>query len=79
MAELIGYKKMEGNSKKTGRPYSGYIFYCTDQQYNDPQCQGKIAFEKFVSSDIIGGVPYVGAQVNFVFDFRGYLTAVTVE
>lgn len=77
MSTVIGYKRMEGTSKKTNRPYSGYILYCVEDQPG-MDVQGQIAFEKFVSGDLLSAPPYVGATADFRFDFKGYLTGVVI-
>lgn len=75
MTELKGFRKMEGVSKKTGNKYSGYILYCEEDQV-PPEIRGCLCFEKFVGIDLLNTEPFVGAQVDFRYDFKGYLTAV---
>lgn len=72
MARLIGFRKMQGTSKKTGRPYDGYILYCTDTP-NMNGLVGDVCFEKFVNTAILVGEPYLDASVEFKFDWTGYL------
>lgn len=75
MCTLKGFRKMEGVSKKTGNKYSGYILYCEEDEV--PQdVRGSVCFEKFVGLDLMGSEPFVNAQVNFQYDWKGYLTAV---
>lgn len=78
MATVVGLRKMEGVSKKTNRPYSGYILYCLEDTVPG-DVSGQIAFEKFVSADMVSAPPYVGANVDFRFDFKGFLTGVVIQ
>lgn len=75
MTILKGYRPMKGVSKKTGRQYDGYMFYCEDTTPpNDGY--GSICFEKFVDRNAVNTEPFVDAQVSFRYDYRGYLQAV---
>lgn len=75
MTILKGYRPMKGVSKKTGRQYDGYMFYCEDTT-TPPGGYGSICFEKFVDRAALGVEPFVDAQVHFNYDYRGYLQSV---
>ena len=49
-AALLGFQKMEGTSKKTGKPYDGYILHLG---YYDEQVTGNATAQIFVDSGII--------------------------
>lgn len=77
MIQLIGYRRMQGTSKRTGKPYNGYMLYCEEDHVPQDVC-GNICFEKYADVNILSNEPYVGAEVRFHFDFRGYLTQVEI-
>lgn len=77
MTTIKGFKKMDGVSKRTGNKYSGYILYCEDNVV-PAEVKGSLCFEKFVSADAISSEPYVGAEVRFHFDHRGFLLGAEV-
>lgn len=78
MVKLVGYKHLEGNSKKTGKPYNGYALHFT---IDDPASgfDGLQTGNQFVSLDRLIGTPYLGGEVIFNYDYRGFLTSVTVQ
>lgn len=78
MVKLVGYKHLEGNSKKTGKPYNGYSLHFT---IDDPYAgfDGVQVGNQFVSADRLNGTPYLGGELVFNYDFRGFLNSVTVQ
>lgn len=70
--EIIGVRKAEGISKKTQKPYSGYIiFYQFDQQ----GVSGKACDNVFVSAELLGGlVPAPGMHCEMHYNRNGFLT-----
>lgn len=77
MTTIKGFRRMTGISKKTGKKYDGFMLYCEEDETPDDTF-GNICFEKFVGIGMLPVEPYVGAQVQFRHDYRGYLTEVTV-
>ena len=66
MVEIVGYKRMEGTSKKSGRPYSGYQIYGIQE---NSQVHGHECTEFFASDAVLGGmIPTIGANVELYYD-----------
>lgn len=72
MNEIIGVRKAEGTSKKTNKPYSGYIVF---YQYDQENVTGKACDNVFVSSDVLNGLtPAPGMQCEMHYNRQGFLT-----
>lgn len=72
MNEIIGVRKAEGTSKKTNKPYSGYIVF---YQYDQENVTGKACDNVFVSADVLGGqIPAPGMQCEMHYNRQGFLT-----
>lgn len=69
--EIIGVRKSEGTSKKTGKAFSGYIiFYQGDQK----DVVGKACDNVFVSKELIGDqIPVPGMKVQLLYNRNGFL------
>ncbi len=78
MPKIVGYIKLKGTSRKTGRPYDGYSLHCTDE----PQGKdfvGDSVLSTFVPVNVLDGEPYLGAEADFRYDARGYLRSVVIR
>lgn len=72
MNEVIGVRKAEGISKKTGKPFSGYIVF---YQYEQGDVTGKACDNVFVSADLLQGmIPTPGMIVELRYNRNGFLT-----
>lgn len=70
--EIIGVRKTEGTSKKTGKPFSGYILF---YQFDQKEVVGKACDNVFVSKDLTGDViPVPGMKVELRYNRNGFLT-----
>ena len=69
--EVIGVRRSEGKSKKTGKPFSGYIvFYSYEQQ----DVTGKACDNAFIPDQILCGyTPNVGDKIKLIYDRNGFL------
>lgn len=66
MIEIVGYKRLEGTSKKSGRPYSGYQVYGIQ---DDQNVTGKAVTEFFASDMVLGGyIPSIGSKCELYYD-----------
>lgn len=68
--EVIGVRRSEGTSKKTGKPYSGYIVFYT---YKQQGVEGVAADNTFVSDQLIDTIPRPGDQIRLIYDRNGFL------
>ena len=74
MVEVVGTKRMEGTSKKSGKPYSGYMVWYLEQQDG---VTGQAADSAFISDTMLGGIiPNVGQLLELRYNKNGYLTEV---
>ena len=72
MYEVIGVRKTEGTSKKTGKPFSGFIVF---YQYDQTGVTGKACDNVFVSADLLGGlIPAPGMHCELRYNRNGFLT-----
>lgn len=70
--EIIGFRRSQGTSKKTNKPYSGYIIFYT---YVIQDVSGKGCDNSFVSDDILGGyVPEIGDRFRLFYNKTGFMT-----
>ena len=76
MVEVIGSKYVEGTSKKSGKPYTAYIVYYT-QDGADQGVNGKICGDAFVDKRLLNGqIPMPGDQIDLLYDKNGFLNKV---
>ena len=80
-AQLLGYSKMQGTSKKTGKPYDGYMFHIAHTENN---VEGYAAHQIYVDSSILeaDAVPIkIGADYIFNYEtsFNGYSRLASIE
>ena len=72
MNEIIGVRKAEGISKKTKKPYCGFIVF---YQYDQENVTGKACDNVFVSADVLGGLtPAPGMKCEMHYNRQGFLT-----
>lgn len=75
MVEIVGIKRMEGTSKKSGKPYSGYMIWYIQEEAG---VTGKSADSAFVSDMILNGaIPEVGGFAELRYNKNGFLTEAT--
>lgn len=79
-ATLLGFQKMEGTSKKTGKPYNGYMLHLG---YYDEHVTGNATAQIFVDSKIIDDSACTlktGTNYDFDYDvsFSGFRKLVAV-
>lgn len=72
MNVVCGVRRTEGTSRKTNKPYAGYIvFYQFDQQ----GVIGKACDQTFVSDELLAGlIPEVGMKMDLRYNKTGFLT-----
>lgn len=69
MYEVIGFRRSEGVSRKTGKNFAGYIvFFALDQR----GVTGKACDQAFISDDL-AYQPVLGDKVQLIYDSRGFL------
>lgn len=78
-ATLLGYSRMMGTSKKTGKPYDGYMLHLG---YNDDHIEGTATSQIFVDSSLISSADElsIGRVYDFQYEvnFSGYNRLVSV-
>ncbi len=80
-ATLLGYSQMKGTSKKTGKPYDGYMFHLG---YVDEHVNGTATAQLYVDSTVLEnsdcpikvGETY---EFNYEVSFNGYQRLKSVE
>lgn len=70
--EVVGFRRSEGTSKKTGKPFAGYIVFFNLQQ----QGVTGMATEQCFISDDLNYVPALGDRVRLMYNSRGFLMEV---
>lgn len=75
--EIIGVRRMEGTSRKTGKPYSGYlVFY----QFVQDGTSGVACDSAFVSDAVlVGRIPSVGQSLVLYYDRRGFIAGLELS
>lgn len=74
MYEVIGFRRSEGTSKKTGNRFAGWIvFFSLDQR----GVTGKACDQAFISDDL-DYEPSLGDKVQLIYNSRGFLTDVAI-
>ena len=75
---LVGYSKMDGTSKRTNKPYSGYMLHLV---YEDSNVTGEAVHSQFVDSSLIDFSLELGRTLQFTYEtnFNGYSKLVGVE
>jgi len=69
--QVIGVRRSAGTSKKTGKPYSGYIVFYT---YKQQDVTGVASDNAFVADQILNGyIPKPGDMIQLVYDRNGFL------
>ena len=68
--DVIGVRRSSGTSRKTGKPYSGYIVFYT---YKQQDVEGVSADNVFVSDVLISEAPHPGDQILLLYDRNGFL------
>lgn len=72
MNEIIGVRRTEGTSKKTGKPFSGYIVF---YQYTQQGVSGMACDNVFVSDELLTGtIPAPGMKCELRYNRNGFLT-----
>ncbi len=69
MYQLVGFRKLSGTGKQSGKPYSGYQFYLT---YEDPKVTGYGVERVYIGDDYLGSyTPVLGDRVDLVYNRWG--------
>lgn len=74
MYEVIGFRRCEGVSKKTGNKFSGWIVFFALVQRG---VTGKACDQAFISDDL-AYQPVLGDKVQMIYNSRGFLTDVAI-
>lgn len=74
MYEVIGFRRSEGVSKKTGKNFAGYIVFLAMDQRG---VTGKACDQAFIS-DELDYAPALGDKVQLIYNSRGFLTDVAI-
>lgn len=70
--EIIGFRRCSGTSKKTQKPYSGYIIFF---QFDAPDVTGKSCDNAFVSDELLMGyIPKIGDRFKLFYNKSGFMT-----
>ncbi len=76
MYEVIGFRHMNGTSKKTGKPYSGFMIWFS-MPFRSEDGVGQETDSVFVDDTLLKGrVPAVGGIIDLRFNRRGFLESV---
>lgn len=76
MFEIVGIKRMEGTSKKTNKPYSGYMIWYVQEEQG---VTGKSADSAFISDVLLQGeIPAVGGFIELRYNKNGFLTEANI-
>lgn len=76
-ATVLGTRRLEGTSKKTGRPYAGYVLHiCFPSR--DPHLNGYEVDKPFVSDEAFTVIPKPNEEINISYGRGGYIEDVTV-
>ena len=74
MVSVVGFRRCEGKSKSTGKPYSGYIVFYEEER---PGVTGIACESVFLSDDLLEGrAPAVGQMMDLRYGRGGFLQSV---
>lgn len=77
MVEVCGMGYMEGTSKKSGKPYQGYMVHYTER-VDRPGFSGFEADHCFIPSSALSQPLKIGDKLELHYDRRGFLQKVEV-
>lgn len=66
--KVVGMRKFEYTSKKSGNSYPAASLYCTEERNN---VVGVAAFDLFVKAEIVPGDVQVGSEISCVYNRFG--------
>lgn len=74
MISVVGVRKCSGTSKKTGKPYSGYICFYEEERLG---VEGVAAESVFLSDEVLNSrIPAVGSELELRYSRSGFLQSV---
>lgn len=65
---VVGMRKFQYTSKKTGNTYPAANLYCTEKRSN---VIGDAAFDLFVNADLVPGDLQIGSEISCVYNRYG--------
>lgn len=66
--KVVGMRKFQYTSKKTGNSYSAANLYCTEERNN---VVGFAAFDLFVRAELVPGDVQIGSEIACVYNRFG--------
>lgn len=73
--KVVGMRKFQYTSKKTGNTYSAANLYCTEKRNN---VLGDAAFDLFVKADIVPGDLAVGDEIACTYNRFGSVEEIRI-
>lgn len=75
--EIVGVKRMDGKSKRTGRPYAGFMIWYQEQREG---VDGVACDSSFLSDALLDGrVPSPGDCIVLSYNRSGFLEYVSFD
>lgn len=72
---VVGMRKFQYTSKKTGNSYPAANLYCTEKRNN---VLGDAAFDLFVKADLVPGALQIGSEISCVYNRYGSVEEIRI-
>ncbi len=73
--KVVGMRKFQYTSKKTGNTYSAANLYCTEER---DRVVGVAAFDLFVKADLVPGDVQIGSEISCVYNRYGSVVEIRI-
>lgn len=73
--KVVGMRKFQYTSKKTGNSYLAANLYCTEERNN---VVGVAAFDLFVKAELVPGDLQIGSEIACVYNRFGSVTEIRI-
>lgn len=73
--KVVGMRKFQYTSKKTGNTYPAANLYCTEERN---QVVGVAAFDLFVKADLVPGDLVIGSDISCVYNRYGSVEEIRI-
>lgn len=73
--KVVGMRKFEYTSKKTGKTYPAATLFCTEER---KQVAGWAAFDIFVKADLVPDDLQVGSEISCVYNRFGSVEEIRI-
>lgn len=73
--KIVGMRKFQYTSKKSGKSYPAANLYCTEERNN---VLGVAAFDLFVKAELVPGDLQIGSEIDCVYNRFGSVAEIRI-